>query len=218
MATKKIRIILAEDCEIFGIGFRQIIQKQAKKEISLLCIASDTVELLENVKKYKPNVVVSITNLKGQNNIQLCKMIRKKYPKTNLLLLIDTNNEKLILEILEAGANGFILKNATTKELIEAIKTVAEGSSYYCSSMPNKFWEGFSNNQRKKNKNQAVIFSSKELIIIKFICEGYTTIKIAKALKLSPRTIEDYRHKIIEKMGVKNVAELVFYATTNSLI
>jgi DNA-binding NarL/FixJ family response regulator len=218
MATKIIKLVLAEECEIFTYGFQQLISKNAKNEINLISTVSNGSDLLNSIKKYKPNVVVAINDLKGVNTLQACKMIKSKFPKTGILLLTQVNEEHLIIEILNAGANGFISKNASKENMIEAIKEVADGAPYYCKTTSGDLLQHISKSNFKYNLKKQIYFSEQELAIIHMICKQLTTKEIAQSLNLSCRTVEDHRHNIQEKMGVKNVAGLVLFAVHNQLL
>jgi DNA-binding NarL/FixJ family response regulator len=217
MPIKKIKLVLAEECELFTDGFRQLIKNDRNKEIDLLSTVNNYNDLLKIIKKHKPHVVAMIYNLRGINTLQLCKMIKSKFPKTGLLILTLSNEENFVIEMLLAGANGYVSKNESKESLLEAIKVVAEGSRYVSTSITNNLLDQFSRVDSNKRRNQ-IHFTTKELNIINYICNQYTTKEIADTLDISIRTVEDYRHNIQEKMGVKNVAGLVLFAVQNNLL
>jgi two-component system response regulator NreC len=126
--------------------------------------------------------------------------------------------DSLIIEMLEAGAKGFMLKNAQKDEIIEAIHHVSEGNTYYCRQTSDKLIKLISKspfNPYKKNPKPQ--FSEREIQIIKLICEQYANKEIASMLNLSVRTIEGYREKIQEKAKARNAAGIVIFAIKNRI-
>ena len=123
------------------------------------------------------------------------------------------DDEHLILDMLEAGALGYLLKNSDKQEITDAIEAVAAGKSFYCKTTSNKLAKLIALSKIKKEKKEKEdIFNDKELEIIKLICQEKTNKEIAEIIFLSPRTIEGYRMKIMEKMEVKNTVGIVVEA------
>ena len=128
------------------------------------------------------------------------------------------NEEDLIIDMLEAGAKGYLLKNASKEEIIAAVKCVHKDQPYYCRDTTNKLAQMIAkSNFNPYKKTIKPEFSEKEISIIKLICEEYLNKEIANKLNLSKRTVEGYREKILEKIEAKNTAGIVVFAMKNKI-
>jgi DNA-binding NarL/FixJ family response regulator len=152
------------------------------------------------------------------DGIASTKIVSEKYPSVNIIALSMFDQDNLIIDMLEAGAKGYLLKNADKKEILEAIKSVYNNKPYYCRTTSAKLAKLISKSKfNPYNKNEKPIFSAKEIEIIQLICQENTNKEIGIKLFLSPRTVEGYRLKILEKMNVKSTAGIVIYAVKNGL-
>jgi len=206
-----IRVIVADDHEIFRDGFRALLKKQ--QDIELVAEAENGKELLELTQKYKPDVVITDIKMPKSDGIQATRLLEEKYPHIGVIALSMFDEENLIVDMLEAGAKGYLLKNAAKDEIIEAIKTVFHNGTYYCHHTSNRLAQMIASSKfNPYRKTKTPNFNEKEIEIIQKICEGLSSRNIADTLHLSIRTIEGYREKIQEKMKVHNTAGIVVYA------
>jgi len=206
-----IRVIVADDHEIFRDGFRALLKKQ--QDIELVAEAENGKELLELTQKFKPDVVITDIKMPKSDGIQATRILEEKYPHIGVIALSMFDEENLIVEMLEAGAKGYLLKNAAKDEIIEAIKTVFNNGTYYCHHTSNRLAQMIASSKfNPYRKSKTPNFNEKEIEIIQKICEGLSSRNIADTLHLSIRTIEGYREKIQEKMKVHNTAGIVVYA------
>jgi DNA-binding NarL/FixJ family response regulator len=147
------------------------------------------------------------------DGIGATKAICAKWPHIGVIGLSMHDEDDLIMEMLESGAKGYLLKNADKEEVIEAIQTVFEGDPYYCRSTNAKLTKLIAKTRyHTYNRSKKPEFNEKELEIIQLICHENTNKEIGEKLFLSVRTVEGYRLKILEKMQVKNSVGLVVYA------
>jgi len=218
MSTLKdpIRILLADDHEIFRDGFRVMLKKQ--KEFALVAEAANGQELIETALLCQPDVIVTDIKMPIMDGIEATKKLRGLLPQVNVIALSMFGDEHLIVDMLEAGAKGYLLKNANKEEVFEALKTVAQNGTYYCNHTSQKLARLIAvSNYNPEKKPERVIFTDRELEVIQLICQQYATKEIADKLGLSPRTIESHRVKILEKMDVKNTAGIVIYAIRHKI-
>jgi DNA-binding NarL/FixJ family response regulator len=214
--SNAIRIVIADDHEIFRDGFKVLFKNQ--KELELVGEAGNGKELLEIVEKENPDIVITDIKMPEMDGIEACKVIKKKYSSTKVIALSMFNEDNLIIDILEAGAKGYLLKNTSKDELLSAAKSVHEGGVYYCKDTTAKLMRLIVESKFNPYREQpAKKFTSRELDIIKLICKQYTSREIAEALNLSVRTVEGHREKIQEKMDVKNSVGIVIYSIKNGL-
>ncbi len=207
----KIKVVMADDHEIFRDGFQLILSKA--EDIELLSQAANGRQLLELVEELKPDVVVTDIKMPQMDGIEATRQISARFPAVGVIGLSMHDEDDLIIEMLEAGAKGYLLKNADKTEVLDAIHTVSEGDPYYCHSTNAKLARLIAKNRYQTfNRSKKPEFSEKELEIIQLICQELTNKEIGEKLFLSVRTVEGYRLKILEKMQVKNSVGLVIYA------
>ncbi|MDB5199234.1 MAG: response regulator transcription factor [Chitinophagaceae bacterium] len=213
---KNIKIILADDHELFRDGFSAMLKKES--DIELLGEAKDGEELIRLTRLFKPDIVVTDIVMPVMSGIDATKMIVKDFPHIGVIALSMSNQDNLIVQMIEAGAQGFLIKNAHKDEIVEAIKTVHNGDKYYCKSTTGKLTKILTyNNYLPVSEQRASIFSAKEFTIIRLICRGHSSQQIADELKHSIRTIDSYRKNILKKMNVKNVTGILKYAIKNKI-
>lgn len=213
--TSPIRLVIADDHEIFRDGLALMLSRQ--KNMSLAGQAADGGELLAMVRETQPDVVLADIKMPHMDGIEATKVLLQEFPDLKIIALSMFSEENLIVEMLEAGAKGYLLKNADKQEILDAIASVMQNQEYYCrdTSVTLASMIVKSNFNRKK---EVVEFSDREMEIIKLICKQFTAQEMGESLFLSRRTVEGYRTRILEKMNVKNTAGVVIYALKNKLI
>ena len=212
-----IRLIIADDHEIFRDGLALMLSKQ--EAVTLVGQASDGHELLQLVDETKPDMVLTDIKMPRLDGISGAKILLQRYPQLKIIALSMFEEEDLIVEMLEAGAKGYLLKNADKKEILEAIITVNEGNIFYCkhttAHLASLIVKSKFDSRLKGHSN---LFTDREKDIIRLICRQHTAQEIGELLFLSKRTVEGYRTRILEKMDVKNTAGVVIYALKHNII
>lgn len=217
MITGDIKIIIADDHEMYRDGFRLMLTKQ--KDIQLVAEAENGRELFELVAEYKPDVVVTDIKMPLMDGIEAAKKITENFPDTGVICLSMFDEDDLIIDMLEAGAKGYLLKNSGKEQIAEAIKTVYNGDVYYCKTTSRKLTGLIAKSKfNPYAKKPKVEFSEREKEIIELICKEKSNKEIAEKLFLSVRTVEGHRLNILEKMGVKNSVGVVIYAMKEKLV
>jgi DNA-binding NarL/FixJ family response regulator len=212
----KIRVIIADDHEIFRDGLRLMIQRQP--HIELLAEAEDGKELIEYTKQLLPDVVITDIKMPRMDGTAAALHIAEHYPAIGIIALTMFDEEDLIVDMLEAGAMGYLLKNADKDEMVGAINSVYKHEPYYCKSTSQKLAKMVAKSKFNPYREKVKIdFSERELEIITYICEGLTNKEIGEKIFLSVRTVEGIRLKITEKMSVNNTAGIIIYAIKNNL-
>lgn len=211
-----INIILADDHEIFRDGFRVMLSKIPA--INLMAEAPNGEELIKLARKLHPDVIVTDIKMPVIDGIKATKQLVTEFPSIGIIALSMFDEEDLVIDMLEAGAKGYLLKNAQKDEIINAIKSVYKDETYYCSNTSKKLTYLIANSSYNPYKKIAkAVFSDKEILVIQMICQENSNKEIANKLSLSKRTIEGYREKILEKIKAKNTAGIVVYAIKNKL-
>ena len=216
MSTTAIKIVIADDHEIFRDGLKLMLQRQT--DIIVAGEAADGKELIELVKHTLPDVIITDVKMPQLDGVAATKYLTEHYPSIGIIALTMFDEEDLIVDMLEAGAKGYLLKNADKTEIIEAVHTFANNEPHYCRLTSQKLAgmvaKSKFNWHLKKEKPE---FNEREQEIIRYICEGLTNKEIGEKIFLSVRTVEGLRLKIIEKMNVKNTAGIIVYAIREHL-
>jgi DNA-binding NarL/FixJ family response regulator len=152
------------------------------------------------------------------NGIEATKIIKKQFPHMGIVAISSFDEEDLVMDMLNAGATGYLLKNASIKEISDAVNAAYKDEPYYCEEISLKLVKMIYSGGRyiKENKVNA-LFNEKELFIILKICEGLCSKEIADLMELKTRTVESYREAILKKVEVKNAAALVMYAVKHGI-
>lgn len=206
-----INVLIADDHEIFRDGLKLMLG--SVNGINLAGEAANGKELASLVDQLKPDVVVTDIKMPVMDGPQVTRYIVENHPLVKVIALSMFDDEELILEMLESGATGYLLKNADKAEVIDAIHSVYNNTPYYCKSTSGKLVKliAYSRANMQRQKKEAE-FTEKEKEIIRLICKEYTNKQIGETLFLSTRTVEGYRMKILEKMGAKNIVGIVIEA------
>jgi DNA-binding NarL/FixJ family response regulator len=212
-----IKLLIADDHEIFRDGFKLMLSKYA--EIILLDEAANGRELIELAQKLQPDVILTDIKMPIVDGIEATKKITTLLPDTGIIGLSMYDDDELIIEMLEAGAKGYLIKNAGKEQIIEAIKTVYNGEPYYCKTTSHKLTQMIAKSKfNPYKKTDKIEFTEREKEIIACVCAEMTNKEIGDKLFISVRTVEGHRLKILEKMNVKNSVGLVVYAIKNGLV
>lgn len=213
----QINLIIADDHEIYRDGLSLMLSRQ--EGLSLVGQAENGKELIELVDELHPDLVITDIKMPFLDGIKATRMLLEKYPDLKIIALSMFDEENLIVEMLEAGAKGYLLKNADKKEILEAITTVYEDNIFYCRHTSAKLASMIVKSRFDPlKKKQELVFTDREKEIIKLICRQFTAQQIGNQLFLSKRTVEGYRTRIMEKMDVRNTAGVVIFALRNNLI
>jgi DNA-binding NarL/FixJ family response regulator len=214
---KKISLVIADDHEIFRDGLALMINKQ--DHLSLVGQAGNGRELIQLVNDNKPDIVITDIKMPYLDGIAATRLMLQQDPLLKIIALSMFDEEDLIVEMLEAGAKGYLLKNADKKEIQEAILTVNEGNIFYCKLTSTRLASLIVKSKFDPHKKKSSdLFTEREKQIIELICLQHTAQEIGERLFLSKRTVEGYRTRILEKMEVKNTAGVVVFALRHNLI
>jgi DNA-binding NarL/FixJ family response regulator len=206
-----IKILIADDHEIYRKGFRALLKNE--REVTIVGEAENGRELVDLAAMLQPDIIITDIKMPVMDGIQAAKTIREKYPDIRVMAISMYNEDNLVIDMLEAGARGYLLKNTKKAEVVQAVKDVFEGRTYYCHDTSERLIRMIAENKYIPYRyHSQPNFSRKEIEIMILICKQYTNKEIASALNLSSRTIEGYREKIQEKTESRNSIGIVIYA------
>ena len=214
---KKIKVAIADDHKIFRKGV--ILSLRVYTNIEFVLEAGDGDELINSIEKVTPDVLLLDLRMPGKDGIETTKYISTHYPDIHILILTMYEDEHFVVHLMENGANGYLLKSADPSEIKKAILEVC-AKGYYLSNFVNRILIKKSQQTSKfiPSLNHEIQIKPKEKQVIKLLCMEYTAQEIADEMKISPRTVESIKDRLMERFGVKNSVGLVFFAMKNGLI
>jgi len=216
--TNDYTIFLADDHILMREGVRNLIQ--GVKGLKVIGETGDGAELMRLLKKKLPHMVILDISMPGLRGIEAAREIRSHYPEVNILILSMHKNQEFLAMALEAGVDGYILKEDTSEELLRAISLIRNGRTYLSAKMAELFSADLIGICRgnSKNKNHSDILTHRERQVLKLIAEGHTDKQISELLFISFRTVQRHRFNIREKLQLKHTADLVRYAMAHGYI
>jgi DNA-binding NarL/FixJ family response regulator len=213
---KPLRIIIADDYELFREGLQLLLRKN--RRYNVVAEAADGRELLEMAATHQADVIITDVQMPDMDGIEATRQIRAQDDKIKIIALTMFEEEQLIVDMMEAGANGYLVKKAGKAELYTAINQVMEGRVYYCDYTSHNLSRMLAASKKLSRQTEDLArFSKKELEIIQLICREYASKEIASVTHLAHRTVEKYRERIMEKTGAQNMVGIVVYAIRNGL-
>lgn len=214
----KIRIILVDDHHIVRDGIKALISGAA--EIEIIGEASSGHELFEIMKNRATDVVVMDISMPDMSGIELTRIITQDYRPTKVLILSMYKSEDYISNSIKAGAKGYLPKNTTRRELIEAIKAVHSGEEYFSDEVSKIIMKSYYRQTKHTDESEKkeVNLTKRELEILKLFAEGYINKEIAEKLYISIRTVESHKNHIMQKLEMKTTVDLVKYAIKKGII
>jgi len=208
--NESIKLLMADDHKLVRDGFKLLIRKH--KRIKLLGEAENGFELIEMAHELQPDVIVADIEMPGMDGIEATKRLTVELPGIGIIALSMFASPIRIEEIIEAGARGYLMKNAEQEEMLAGIEAVNEGAEFFCSETMKVL------DKEQLYKSGKHMLTWREITIIRLLCDEKSNKEIAAQLNLSPRTVEGYRDSIMHKIHVINVAGIALYATRNNLL
>ncbi|MEM1219021.1 MAG: response regulator transcription factor [Bacteroidota bacterium] len=211
-----IRILIADDHQLVIDGLRLMLSTE--EDFSCTHQANNGQEVLDILAKDSVDVLLMDINMPVMNGVDACKKIQKSYPEVKILALSMLKEASLIKMMLKYGAKGYLLKNAGKDEVIEAIRMVAKGKSYYSEEISEIILQSLSGSRAKKSASPFPQLSRREKQVLGLIVEEFTTGEIAEKLFISFGTVETHRRNLLIKLGARNTAGLVRAALEYDLL
>jgi len=217
MPNKKQTIVIAEDYTILREGLRALISSNPDFEV--VAEAGDGQEAINFVEKLKPDLVLMDLSMPRMNGMDAILEIRKRVPETKVVVLTMHKTEEHILAAFKAGADGYVLKDATHAELIMAAKNVLSGKRYLSPGISETVLQGYLEGRKTvKHRTSWETLTQREREILKLIAEGYRNKQIAEDLCVSVKTVEKHRANLMEKLDLHNVQGLTALAIEKGLV
>ena len=209
---KRIRILLADDHAVVRQGFKMILAAQPDMEI--VGEAANGREAVELAEQLRPDVVVMDVSMPELNGIEATRRLASLVPRARVVALSMHKDSVYVREILHAGARGYLLKDSGAADLVAAIRAVASGESYLSPAVSGAVLDDY----RRHATNPIDLLTSREREVLQMLAEGKTNKEIAGVLNLSVYTVDAHRGRIMEKLNLHSIGELVRFAVRNGLI
>lgn len=211
----KWRILIAEDHALFRAGLRALLEQDG--DIEIVGEADNGRDAVRAAGALAPNLVLMDLSMPGMNGIEAIRQIKQRYPDIHALVLTMHGNESYIQESLQAGADGYILKNASHDELRLALHTVLNGESYWSPAVVRRVARCTDCEQAVHAARSWDVLTRRERQVLKLVAEGHPNRYIADYLCLSVKTVEKHRSNLMKKLDLHNASTLTAYAIENGL-
>jgi len=214
---KSIRVLLADDHKLIRAGLRLVVDQQP--DLSAVGEADDGRQAVELAKSLKPNVVVMDIGMPNLNGIEAARQIGEMDPGAAVVMLSMHSDESYVLRALSAGARAYLLKDSATTDLVQAIHAVAEGKSFFSPAVSKVLLQDYMRKLRRSGAEDSYdLLSPREREVLQLVAEGKSNKEVAGLLNLSVYTVETHRAKIMQKLNLKGVPELILYAVRKGII
>jgi DNA-binding NarL/FixJ family response regulator len=212
----RIRIVLVEDHAILREGLKALIEIES--DFDIVGEFGSVEDSLDGIVRLRPDLVVTDLGLPGRSGIELLAEMQRLLPLTRKLVLTAHENEEYIRAALNAGANGYVLKDANSAELMLAIRTVSLGQQFLCKAIASKILSGYlSGDQRPSCPTAAQSITEREREVLTRIALGNSNKLIARELGVSPKTVEKHRSNLMRKLQLHNAAAITMFAIRNGM-
>ena len=208
-----IRVLIVDDHRMFAEGLRYVIN--AQPDLEVVGSAADGREALRQVKDLKPDAVVMDISMPELNGIEATELILKRAPQVKIVILSMYSNHERVWRAFQAGARAYVLKKAAAKEVVDALRSVREGGRFVSQGIAQVVIEECLRNQPPTSTLD--LLSSRERQVLQLLVEGKSSAVIAQTLFLSPKTVETYRSRMMQKLNIGNFPELVKFAIQQGL-
>ena len=207
-----IKIVLADDHTVVREGFRMVLESQA--DLQVIGEACNGIEAIQVVERLKPDVLVVDLMMPGINGLEVVRQVNRN---THVVVLTMHDHESYVIEALRNGAYGYVLKDATPKELVEAIQKAANGQRYLSAPFADRAIELYAQMHNHVGDPYESL-SDREREVLILVGQGYSNQEVAEMLQISPRTVEVHRANLMRKLNIKNQTELIRYAIQRGLL
>ncbi|MES2111921.1 MAG: response regulator transcription factor [Bacteroidota bacterium] len=214
---EKIRLAIADDHKIFRNGLKATLEDC--DNFDLIIEASNGKQLIGMLTEHTPDVILMDIKMPEMDGIQTTTAVKQKYKDIKVLALSMFNEDKYIVDMMKAGASGYLLKNSEPEEIIEAIQTVYHKDYYFNEHLSITLIKQLAGNSTGSGPSQTLAdFNEREIEVLRLVCQEYSNQEIADKICLSVRTVEGYRARLFEKTRSKNLVGLVIFAIKTGII
>jgi len=212
MSTK---VLIADDHKIVREGLKALIDKQESMQV--VAEADNGLEAVRLARKLQPDVVIMDLGMPQMNGIEATREVTAREPGIKVIALSMHSDKRFVLQMIKAGASGYLLKDSAFEELITAIKTVVSNQSYLSPKITDVVIKDYLQTLSKGDVSAFSVLTAREREVLQLLAEGRSTKEIAASLNVSVKTVETHRQQIMDKLNIRSVAELTKYAIREGL-
>jgi two-component system response regulator NreC len=213
----KIRILLTDDHTLFRQGIKTLLSAEA--DLDIVGEAANGAEAVEKVNELRPDLVLMDIGMPGLSSFEATRQIKKARPDTKVLFLTMYDDEDYLVQCMEVGASGYVLKDSPAPQLLAALRDVYRGGSYLSPRMLSQLVDDFRSRIKSAHRQpRFATLTAREKEILKFLAEGESVKEIAAGLNLSVKTVEAHKFNLMRKLDIHNKAHLVQYAIQKKII
>jgi two-component system response regulator NreC len=212
----KTTVVLADDHAIVRQGLRAVLE--ATSEFAVVAEVADGLQVLEVVERLRPNVLVLDLMMPGLNGLEITRQIRNRCPQTRVVILSMHANEAYVVEALRHGAAGYVLKEASTTEVAQALRDVAAGRRYLSPPLSERAIEVYAEKAQDAPLDLYDTLTTREREVLQLCAEGYSSTEMATRFGISPRTADTHRANLMRKLGLQGQTDLVRYALRRGIV
>lgn len=213
---KQYSVVLADDHVLIRHGIKNIINQN--EQYRVVGEVSDGEEVLRILKKELADLVIMDITMPKMNGLEAAEIVKRRYPRTKVLMLTMHKTKEHFSQAMSAGADGYLVKDDSDKELIEAIETIRRGKTYLSPFFAEGFTEDVIQAYRTDEGSLIKKISKREKEVLQLVVDGHTSKSIAEILNLSPRTVDSHRSNLLKKFDLKKSVDLVNYAIRCGLV
>ena len=213
---RELRILLVDDHEIVRLGLKTLIDRQPSFQV--IAEAGTADEAVEKARVHKPDVIVMDIRLPGRNGIEATREVMRLLPDTKVIMLTSYADDELLMDAIEAGAAGYVLKQIGSDSLLKALETVARGESLLDPTLMNKVFARLREAARRERGQAFAGLTEQEVKILALVAEGMTNREIADRIYLSEKTVRNYVSAILGKLGLAHRSQAAAYAVEHGLL
>lgn len=210
------KVLLVDDHAILRDGLKMVLD--AQPGISVVGEAENGREALDMVEELHPDVVVMDIAMPQMNGAEATRQIKRRFPQTRVVILTMHENQQYLMQIVNAGATGAVLKRSAGSELVTAVKAAARGESFFSPSMASMLLEDYRVRLQQEESDDVGMFTEREREVLQLVAEGKTNKEISDLLTVSIKTVQTHRAHIMEKLGAHDRTDLVRYAMRKGII
>lgn len=211
-----ITVALAEDHHLVRQGFKLVLA--AETDMKLVGEAADGLAAVELVEKQKPNVLLLDLMIPRLHGLEVIRRVHKEHPETRVIILSMHADEPYVMEALRNGASGYVLKDCTGGDLVQAVRAVAAGRRYLSPMLAERAITGYVERPGESDLDVYETLTNRERLVLQLAAEGKTSAEIATALFISPRTAETHRANLMRKLSLRSQTDLVRFAIRRGII
>ena len=208
-----VKVLIADDHAVVAEGLRMVVAAQDDMEV-VDCV-DDSREAVRRTIECRPDIVLIDHAMPALNGTEATHLIRERCPQTRVIILSMYSNQVHVLRALQAGAQGYVVKKSAAKEVVDAIRTVHKGGRYLSKELVDTVIDQIA--RKNPSEDPMERLSSRERQVLQMLAEGHAVPDIAATLSLSPKTVETYRARLMEKLNIHDFATLVKFAIQNGL-